>query len=405
MNLAQLQHLESSGELLLDLGLQPISNRFISRESSEEAPKLPLQLRLCPDTGLIHLGKPFPVEALKPRYDWLTCFEPEAHLDRLVETILALPDITSESVFAAYSFKDDSTLERFKKRGYSQTWRIDPHDDLGLSDPRANVETYQSVFTPKIAEEIRERYGGADVFIVRHVVEHAYNLPDFIQGIRLLIKPEGYIVWELPDCERALSLGDCTTIWEEHIFYFTSFTFQQLLLASGFNIVHYESVPYALENSLIAIVQESSDGTIARNSDPEAIAKECDRARHFARHFLHRREIIQETLAKARKKWGRIALFGAGHLAVAFLSLMEVTDLIDLVIDDNPHKKGMKMPLGSLEIVGSDALYRGDIRLCLLGLNPQNQTKVIAKHQRFLDGGGIFASIFPGSDRVLEDLL
>ncbi|MGK7925087.1 MAG: methyltransferase domain-containing protein [Spirulina sp.] len=386
--------------------MQPISNRFISCKSSDEAPRFPLQLRLCPDTGLIHLGKPFPVDELKPRHDWLTCFEPETHLDRLVETILRLPNITPESVFAAYSFKDDSTLERLKKQGYSQTWRIDPYRDLSLSDPRTNVETYQSVFTPKIAEEIRERYGGADVFIVRHVVEHAYNLLNFIQAIRLLIKPEGYIVWELPDCEKALSLGDCTTIWEEHIFYFTRFTFQQLLLASGFNIVHYESVPYALENSLIAIVQESPDRIIThQNPDSEALAKECDRARHFAQNFLHRREIIKETLAKVRREREKIALFGAGHLAVAFLSLMEVTDLIDFVIDDNPHKKGMKMPLGNLEIVGSDVLYRGDIRLCLLGLNPQNQPKVIAKHQRFLDEGGIFASIFPGSDRALENVL
>jgi hypothetical protein len=405
MNLSQFQHLESSGELLLDLGLQPISNRFLSLEHSESAPKFPLKLRLCPDTGLVHLEQPFPVEEMKPHYDWLTCFEPEAHLDNLVETVLSLPRITRESVFGAYSFKDDSTLERLKNRGYSQTWRIDPERDLGIRDRRANVETYQSVFTPKIAEEIRKRHGAADVFIVRHVVEHAYNLPEFIQAIRLLTKPEGYIVWELPDCERALSLGDCTTIWEEHIFYFTSFTFQQLLQATGFSMVHYESVPYALENSLIAIVQETPAGTVAETADKNAIAKEVNLARNFAVNFQHRREKVQQKLAAIRQEEGAIALFGAGHLTVAFLSLIEVTDLIDWVIDDNPHKKGMRMPVGNLDIVGSEILYRENIRVCLLGLNPQNQPKVMAKHQQFIEEGGVFASIFPGSDRSLENLL
>jgi len=401
MNLSKLKNLESSGELLVDFGAQPVSNRFLAANNPSEAPRFPLQLRLCPDTGLIHLGKPFPVEELKPRYDWLTCFEPEQHLDNLVEVLINLPGVTKQSVFGAYSFKDDSTLRRLENRGYGRTWRIDPEQDLGITDTRANVETYQSVFTRARAERIRERHGAADALIVRHVVEHAYNLPEFIQAIRLLVKPGGYIAWELPDCERALAGGDYTTIWEEHVFYFTSLTFKQLLHASGFKIVHFESVPYLLENSIIAIVQETSADAAAGIS-PHAVADEVARARTFAESLARRRVGIRRKLEAMRRERGPIALFGAGHLSVAFLSLMEVGDLICCVVDDNPHKKGMRMPIGGIEIVGSDALYRGDIRVCLLSLNPQNQPKVLANHQRFIRQGGVFVSIFPGSPLDLE---
>jgi len=403
MNLSELKNLESSGELLVDFGAQPVSNRFLAADNPSEAPRFPLQLRLCPDTGLVHLGNPFPVEELRPRYDWLTCFEPEAHLDGLVETLIGLPGITSTSVFGAYSFKDDSTLRRLENRGYGRTWRIDPGQDLSITDARANVETYQSVFTRAKAERIRERHGAADALIVRHVVEHAYNLPEFIQAIRLLVKPGGYIAWELPDCERALAGGDCTTIWEEHVFYFTSLTFKQLLQASGFKIVHFESVPYLLENSIIAIVQEVPADAVAGIS-LHAVADEVARARTFAESLARRRVGIRRKLEVMRRERGLIALFGAGHLSVAFLSLMKVRDLICCVIDDNPHKKGMRMPIGGLDIVGSDALYRGDIRVCLLSLNPQNQPKVLANHQRFIQQGGVFASIFPGSPLDLEQM-
>jgi len=403
MNLSELKNLESSGELLVDFGAQPVSNRFLAADNPSEAPRFPLQLRLCSDTGLVHLGNPFPVEELRPRYDWLTCFEPEAHLDGLVETLIGLPGITPTSVFGAYSFKDDSTLRRLENRGYGRTWRIDPGQDLGITDARANVETYQSVFTRARAERIRERHGAADALIVRHVVEHAYNLPEFIQAIRLLVKPGGYIAWELPDCERALAGGDCTTIWEEHIFYFTSLTFRQLLHASGFKIVHFESVPYLLENSIIAIVREAPADAAAGIS-PHAVADEVARARTFAESLAHRRVGIRRKLEVMRRERGLIALFGAGHLSVAFLSLMKVGDLICCVIDDNPYKKGMRMPIGGLDIVGSDALYRGDIRVCLLSLNPQNQPKVLANHQRFIQQGGVFASIFPGSPLDLEQI-
>lgn len=404
MKITQLKGLETSGELLADFGPQPVSNRFLPAGSPTLAPSFPLQLRINPDSGLIHLGNPFPVDELKPRYDWLTCYEPEDHLDDLAIKLTQLPGISQMSVFGAYSFKDDSTLQRLERLGYPRNWRIDPIQDLGISDACANIETFQSVMTPAKAEEIRIHRGTADVLVVRHVVEHAQDLPTFIDAIRHMVSPGGYIVWELPDCERAIAAGDCTTIWEEHIFYFTRFTFRQLLLNAGFSIVHYESVPYPLENSLVAIVQEGSSNANPVREDQQAVAVEVARARDFVQGLTRRRIDVRRKLEAIRRKHGPIAMFGAGHLSVAFLSLMQVADLICFVIDDNPNKMGLQMPVGGLQIVGSEALYSGDIRVCLLGLNPQNQPKLIAKQQRFVEQGGIFASIFPGSELDLEHM-
>ena len=404
MKIEQLNNLESAGEVLIDFGIQPVSNRFLPEGSLSAVPSFPLQLRVNPDSGLIHLGKPFPVEQLKPRYDWLTCFEPEEHLDELVAKLIRLPNITQASVFGAYSFKDDSTLRRLERLGYANSWRIDPVEDLGVTDICANVETYQGALTLKKADAIREHRGAADVLIVRHVVEHAYNLPAFIDAIRSMISPGGYIVWELPDCERALAEGDCTTVWEEHIFYFTSFTFKQLLLQSGFSIFYYESFPYSLENSLVAIVQEAQPDGNPVIFDPQSVAKEIARAHDFVKILDRRRIEIRKKLENIRLEHGSIAIFGAGHLSIAFLSLMQVTDLICCVIDDNSHKKGLQMPVGGLPIVGSEALYSGEFNVCLLGLNPQNQPKVISRQKRFIDDGGIFISIFPGSELDIEKI-
>jgi hypothetical protein len=397
------QNLESSGELLFDFGRQPVSNRFLT-DKSDNVPSFPLQLRVELDTGLIHQGKPFPVEELKPRYDWLTCFEPEDHLDDLALKLTRLPGVSKSSRFGAYSFKDDSTLARLAALGYDHQWRIDPVQDLGVNDPCANVETYQQALTLERACQIRERRGAADVMIVRHVIEHAYDLTAFIAAIRSMVSPGGYIVWELPDCERALERGDCTTIWEEHLFYFTGFTFRQMLLKAGFTIAYYDSVNYPLENSLVAIVRDAPATEVIASPDPAELEREIARARNFVQAVSGRRSRLRNKLEAIRAQHGPVAIFGAGHLSAAFLSLMQVSDLISCVVDDNPNKKGLVMPVGGLEIVGSDALYSGDIGVCLLGLNPQNQPKVIAKYQRFVGQGGIFASVFPGSELDLESV-
>lgn len=401
-NRGALLDLASAGELLLEVGLLPVSHRFLDSASGLEAPAFPLQLRIDPETGLIHQGKPFPVEALKPCYDWLSRFEPEDHLDLLAETLIHLPGLSSASVFGGVTFKDDSTLRRLERLGFDRQWRLDPDQDLGVSDPCASVETYQAALTPVRAAAIRERTGGADVLIVRHLLEHAQDLPSFIQALRALVRPGGYLVLEVPDCARSLEAGDCTLVWEEHTYYFTPFTLRQTLLAAGFSI-HFEvAMPYPLENSLIAIVQESESPFTPPG--PLAVGEEIARARAFATSLGPRGTAVRSRLEALRQQHGAIALLGAGHLASAFLSILQVADLIQCVLDDDPHKQGLRMPLNRLPIRGSEALYEGDLKVCLLGVNPQNQPKVREKHARFLQQGGVFASLFPGTEGYLEDL-
>jgi len=401
----QLSNLESSGKTLLDLGLQPVSNRFTKFSCDEKAPKFPLQLRICEETGLIHLAKPFPVEEVKPKYDWLTCFEPEAHLDKLVKKIINLPGINKKSVFGGYSFKDDSTLNRIKNLGFTKTWRIDPVTDLGVTDNCAGIETYQSVFNLEKSENIKIRNNPADVLIVRHVVEHACNLPTFLKSIKNLIKPDGYIVWELPDCENAIARGDCTTIWEEHIFYFTAFTFRQLMLAAGFSVIDFDIALYPLENSLIFITQKKQKNITKITIDNKAILREVERAKGFSSVIEQRKLNIRKKLEYVLDAKGPITLLGAGHLSVAFLSILDLTDLISCALDDDNNKRGMKMPIGNLKILGTKELYYMDSSVCLLSLNPQNQPKVIANHERYIGQGGMFASIFPESKNYLEEIL
>lgn len=403
INIPNHRSLAASGTAILDLGLQPVSNRFIRPGSNQSAPRYPLELRLEEDSGLLHLGQPFPVEEVRPIYDWITCYEPEDHLDDVVEELCRLPGLSPESQIGGYSFKDDSTLDRLRRRGYERTWRINPGEDLGVQNPLASVESFQAVFTPEVAQTIKQKYGGADLFIVRHVIEHAYDLPVFIEALRALLNPGGHIFFELPDCQRAIEAGDCTTLWEEHVYYFTRFTFRSLLESLGFGILHYHSAHYPLEDSLIAIATDS--GLPAPPADLVQVKEENERARAFSAKIELRSKQIQDTLRKLAEGGTTIAMFGAGHLSIAFLSIVGVAEFVAFIVDDNPHKNGLRLPVGDLPILGSRALYERKVDLCLLSLNPQNQGRIIAKHERFVQAGGKFASIFPGSELDLLSVL
>ena len=116
-----------------------------------------------------------------------------------------------------------------------------------IEDKLSNIETFQKVFNEDITKN-RKKNGCVDVLIVRHVIEHAYNLTEFINSLKLLINDNGHIVFELPDCKKAFENGDCTTIWEEHTFYFFESSFKRCLLKHNLEIIFWKNWDYPLEN-------------------------------------------------------------------------------------------------------------------------------------------------------------
>ena len=385
---------------VFDAGLQPIGNRFLKSPDESEA-AYPLRVVQCVTCGLLQMREPFPAKELLPAYEWVTYSEPEAHLDELAETIRALPGIGPKSLVAGVSFKDDTTLDRLTRLGITNCWRLDLREDLLLDWVHGGhgAETLQAYLTEEAARRIVSYRGLADVLLVRHVAEHAYNPAEFFRAFSALIKPGGYVVIEVPDCQRALDAGDCTTLWEEHTLYFTPATFEQSLRIAGLEAVFFRNYLYPFENSLVTIVRAAPAG----RPDAAVAAAECARGAEFAARLKSRRLAFRKYLEHYSRTEGRIAMFGAGHLAVTFLSIMNAPGLIEFVADDNPNKCGLLMPGSRLPIVGSDVLLLSpEIKLCLLGLNPLSEQKVMDRQAAFTARGGEFKSIFPSSLVALE---
>jgi len=100
---------------------------------------------------------------------------------------------------------------------------------------------------------------------------------DFIEALKRLVTPGGYIVVEVPDCSRAMDGCDYTTIWEEHTLYYTPDTFRQTFPFAGLGVVRTENYPYPFENSLVAIATANAPG--ASPPLPATVSSEQRRGR------------------------------------------------------------------------------------------------------------------------------
>ena len=385
---------------LLDAGMHPISNRYLGL-TTEKEDLFPIILGQCDKCGLVQFVKSVPVKALQPTYEWITYSEPEGHLNQLTDIITTLPGITKKSVIGGISYKEDSTLARIKQRGFTNTWRIDPKSDLGIKLPTAGIETIQDLFRPTVADRLVRKHGTSDVVIARHILEHAYEPRRFVTSLKRMVKPGGFIVFEVPGCTKLFETFDYSGIWEEHIFYFTPDTFSSSLGVLGFSVERFEIYPYPYEDSLVGIVQLATSENQNCISET-ALKKERDIARAYAKGVAPKRQRLKRFLSEYRHTQGKIAMFGAGHVATMFINLMQLKEEIEFIVDDSPNKNGLFMPGSRLPIHDSKALMKAKIKLCLMSLSPESEEKVIQKKRAFISNGGKFSSILPASKYALR---
>lgn len=379
-------------ELLLDFGAQPPSNRFFRPGEAHSASHI-LALGCCRACGLVQLIQPMPPEMVRARHPWISYLEPEGHLDRMVDDLLDMSGLGEDARIFGLTYKDDTSLARFNRRGLTHTYRFDQRTDLGLDDPLAGLESIQQAMTPERAAWLVERHGPADMVLVRHVLEHAHAPLNFLRALRHLVKPAGYLVLEMPESSKFLNACDYSFLWEEHISYFTAATARRVMHEAGLGPRLIRTYEYPLEDSLVAVIRPEEAGL---TPDP-VHAAELKQAADFGNGFAATRDRIRNDLSRLQRDGRRAAIFGAGHLAVKFLNLFGLKDLVYCVIDDHPDKLGMCMPGSALRVRPSSVLMDEKIDLCLLSLSPESEKKVIAAKHEYALRGGLFRSIFASS--------
>jgi SAM-dependent methyltransferase len=373
----------------IDFGNLVICNRFL-RSPRDPEETFNFTIAQCEGCGLIQVPHPAPSEAIRSRYSWIKYNEPQGHLEAMVARLVQLPGITTDSSIGAIVFGEDESLNWFHRQGFTKTWRVDVRKDLGSEEPNAGVETIQQRMTPARADKIAECHGKFDLLIIRHMLEHAHHPLLFVEAIKRLMKPGGYAVFEVPNCETAFNLCDYTILWEEHVSYFTLATFEACLRAAGLEVLDLQRPP----PSLVAIVQSKKQGD--RQIHPrQSIEIETTRMLNFVNSFPKAQKSAVASLDKLRASEGKISFFGAGHLGCIYINLMGLKRLLEFVADDDSNKQGLWMPGSHLPILSSNNLEDG-IKVCLSTLGEATERRIAEKHRAFTSSRCRFVSILPG---------
>lgn len=387
-------------EEILDLGPQPLCNRFIGAGAGDDQ-RYVIIIAVCSGCGLVQIPRSPPPDAIRPTVDWIGYREPESHLDATATVLARLPGVSTASAILGITQYDRPLLDRLRQVGFHRVGVLDARADLGIRELNAGTETVQCKLTMPTARRIAERRGRADVVVSRYLLEHAHSIRELLGALRELVTEDGHLLVEVPDCAPPLRSLDYSTLWEEHVLYFTLSTLGRCLDTIGFQP---ERAPVALgTDTLLTIARKTPRAGARERAAPEddasEVRDEVQRARSFAAGLPETRR-RWNSLLRAHARAGRsVVLCGAGHAGLVFVNILQLAQRIAFVIDDHPRKQGLLCPGSRLPIKPSEALVAEDVGICILAVGPDGEERVTRAQEPWVAAGGQFLSIYPQSTR------
>jgi SAM-dependent methyltransferase len=190
--------------------------------------------------------------------------------------------------------------------------------------------------------------GPFDAFFSFNFFEHLPDLPGALAAIRSNVTDQAIGLIEVPNFDMILKECLLSEIIPDHIYYFTSDSLTTLLTTNGFDVIDCSVVWH--DYILSCTIRKRKKTDVAGFGVFQGQIKQLFHA------FLE------------EHPGGKIAVWGAGHQALAALTMANKDDIskIRFVIDSAPFKQGKYTPVTHIPIVAPSVLDSHDLRAVLI---------------------------------------
>lgn len=385
----------SKARELISFGLQPNSMQLLD-SYDQEYYEHDLTLKTCLNCGFTFISNPMPANFLYADFHWGTSTYPPSHLEELCHKISHEFLQTKNDLIMEIGSNDGYFLSLFRERNCNNLLGVEPTKNCVQLSLERGVPTLNAFFGKQTADEIVATHGKATCIICRHVLEHVWELEDFLNGVsRLMLDDDSVFVLEVPDFDTIVAQGNFSSIWEQHVNYFNILSIDRLLRRHNFDIFAKEIVQFAGNSIMLFAKKTSRQGTDINNildTDNLAKSKEIFKQK-IERNILE----LNDFFSRLKYLGFTIAAYGAGMRGVCLVNFSGIYKYIDYFIDDDLRKVGKVVPKCMLEIRSPEVLYRERPEYCLITpLKDKATEKQLQKnHYDYSNNGGTFIELFP----------
>lgn len=395
-------------EPFMSFGRMPIANGFLSPDQFANEYFFELQVAFCMECGMMQLADQ--VEPEKMFHENYAFFSSTSagmanHFKKLANFLME-SHITSPKPFVVEIGSNDGILlQHFAKAGLRHLG-IEPSRNVAQAAINKGVQTVCRFFDESVAREILAEHGQADVFLGTNVMCHIPYLHSVIAGIKILLKPNGFLIFEDPYLGNIVEKTSYDQIYDEHVFYFSVNSISHLVEQHGLEVVdvipqgvHGGSMRYMVCHKGARKVSEAVAKWLAKE---EGIGLHLPETYHSLRQAIEQsRNDLMRLLHDLKKKNKRVVGYGATSKSTTVTNYCGITsELVEFISDTTPIKQGKFSPGAHIPIRPYEEFVTNYPDYALL-FAWNHIDEILAKEQSFRRAGGKWLVYVPKVE-VLE---
>ena len=353
--------------VFIDLLNSPASNSFLTTEALNE-PEIfyPLKVYTCHQCFLVQVDEYKKSDAIfNSDYVYFSSYSTSwlAHAKAYTELMTKRFGYNNQSLVMELASNDGYLLQYFKEKNIP-VLGIEPTANTAAVALSKGIESVVDFFGVALAGKLVANNIKADLLLGNNVLAHVPDIVDFVAGMKIVLAPGGVITMEFPHLMQLVDNHQFDTIYHEHFSYLSFTTVRQIFAAQGLDMFDVDELPtHGGSLRIYAKHAEDTAKPISGNVD-RLLQIEAGKGMNtlayydnFQQKALQVKLDVTDFLIKQKRAGKKVAAYGAAAKGNTLLNYCGIkNDLIDFVVDANPHKQNKYLPASHIPVVNEDHL-------------------------------------------------
>ena len=335
----------------LDLGQQPLANKYPGEAQFESEEFFPLAVFFCPRCKNVQLGTMVSRARMFEDYYYLSSVN--AGLVRHFEDLAK--KLNGARFVVDVGSNDGILLKPLAALGVKAIG-VEPSINVSKIANDQGLETVCAFFDDSSAADLKKAHGDADVIVASSVFTHLEDPHAFIEAVKILLSDDGRFIIEVEYIGNILRHIQFERFYLDRIFYYSLTSLKHLFEAHGMTVTDVTEIePHG--GSLQVTIQRKNSGAVPsdavrRQLEEEERALTPEKLNEFGGLVDREVAALRSRLEEFRAQGLRVAGYGAPARVSTICNYGKIgPSLVTFTVDDSPLKHGKYTPGTHIPIV------------------------------------------------------